>query len=61
MPDALVLDCSVAAKWILPEPDWAPALRLLGEHESGEVALIAPDLPLAEVAGLLAKRNRGNR
>jgi len=58
MPDTVVLDCSVAAKWILPEPDRAPALRLLGEYEAGEVALIAPDLLLAEFASLLAKRHR---
>jgi predicted nucleic acid-binding protein len=58
MPDTFVLDCSVAAKWILPEPDRVPALRLLGRYESGEIALIAPDLLLAEFASLLAKRSR---
>ncbi len=58
MPDTVVLDCSVAAKWILPEPDRAAALRLLDGYEAGEVALIAPDLLLAEFASLVARRNR---
>jgi predicted nucleic acid-binding protein len=58
MPDIFVLDCSVAAKWVLPEPDRAPALRLFARYESGEISLIAPDLLLAEFASLLAKRNR---
>jgi len=58
MPDTFVLDCSVAAKWILPEPDRAPALRLFERYASGEISLIAPDLLLAEFASLLAKRNR---
>lgn len=54
----LVLDCSVAAKWVLPEPDRAQALLLLDQYRSGEISLIAPDLLLAEFASLLAKRNR---
>lgn len=58
MPDTFVLDCSVAAKWVLPEPDRAPALRLFEQYASGEVVLIAPDLLLAEFASLLAKRTR---
>jgi hypothetical protein len=58
MPLFLVLDCSVAAKWVLPEPGRAPALRVLEQYESGEISLIAPDLLLAELANLLAKRHR---
>jgi predicted nucleic acid-binding protein len=58
MPEMFVLDCSVAAKWVLPEPDSAPALRLFERYESGEISLIAPDLLLAEFASLLAKRSR---
>jgi len=58
MAETFVLDCSVAAKWTLPEPDRAPAQRLLQRYESGEIALIAPDLILAEFASLLAKRSR---
>ena len=58
MPETFVLDCSVAAKWVLPEPDRAPALRLFERYASGEISLIAPDLLLAEFASLLAKRSR---
>jgi predicted nucleic acid-binding protein len=58
MPETFVLDCSVAAKWIFPEPDRAPALGWFERYASGEVLLIAPDLLLAEFASLLAKRNR---
>jgi predicted nucleic acid-binding protein len=58
MPDKFVLDCSVAAKWVLSEPDRAPALRLFQRYESGEILLIAPDLLLAEFASLVAKRSR---
>ena len=58
MPDTFVLDCSVAAKWVLPEPDRAPALEWFERYASGEVLLIAPDILLAEFASLVAKRNR---
>jgi predicted nucleic acid-binding protein len=58
MPDTFVLDCSVAAKWILPEPDRAPALEWFERYVMGDVLLIAPDLLLAEFASLVGKHNR---
>ncbi|MGA9627486.1 MAG: type II toxin-antitoxin system VapC family toxin [Bryobacteraceae bacterium] len=58
MPDTFVLDCSIAAKWVLPEPDRAPALALFDRYASGEILLIAPDTLLAEFASLVAKRHR---
>lgn len=58
MPERFVLDCSVAAKWVFPEPDRAAALWLFDRYEAGEVLLIAPDLLLVEFANLLARRNR---
>jgi predicted nucleic acid-binding protein len=58
MPDTFVLDCSIAAKWVLPEPDRAPALGWFDRYASGEVLLIAPDTLLAEFASLVAKRHR---
>ena len=58
MPEAFVLDCSVAAKWILPEPDRTAALGLFDRYAAGEVLLIAPDLLLMEFASLLSKRHR---
>jgi predicted nucleic acid-binding protein len=58
MPDTFVLDCSVAAKWVLPERDRAPALGWFERYASGEVLPIAPYILLAEFASLVAKRNR---
>lgn len=58
MPEELVVDCSVAAKWVLPEPGRDAAMRLLEQHESGEISLIAPDLLMAEFASVLTKRAR---
>ncbi|HVW83593.1 MAG TPA: type II toxin-antitoxin system VapC family toxin [Bryobacteraceae bacterium] len=58
MPDTFVLDCSVAAKWVMSEPDRASALVLFERYASGEILLIAPDLLLAEFASLVTKRNR---
>jgi len=47
----LVVDASVAAKWFLPEPDAAAALRLL----DGRRHLAAPDLILSEMGNLVWK------
>jgi predicted nucleic acid-binding protein len=58
VPDTFVLDCGIAAKWVLPEPDRAPALGWFDRYASGEVLLIAPDTLLAEFASLAAKRHR---
>lgn len=58
MLETFVLDCSVAARWLLSEPDRGPALRLFDRYAAGEISLIAPDLPLAEFANLLANRCR---
>ena len=40
----IVVDCSVAIKWLVGEPYSAEARRLLGEYENGNLALHAPDL-----------------
>jgi predicted nucleic acid-binding protein len=58
LPTNLVVDCSVAAKWVLQEPGRAEALELLDKQESGEILLIAPDLLLTEFASVIAKRTR---
>ena len=47
----VVVDASVAAKWFLPEPDAAAALRLL----DGRRRLAAPDLVRAEVGNVVWK------
>ena len=58
MTETFVVDCSVAAKWVLPEADRAPALSFFERYAAGEISVIAPDLLLAEFASLLAKRSR---
>jgi predicted nucleic acid-binding protein len=58
MPETFVVDCSVAAKWMLPEPGRAPALELFRRYSTGEIFLLAPDLLLAEFASLMTKRTR---
>lgn len=47
----VVVDASVAAKWFLPEPDAAAAVRLL----DGRRRLVAPDLMRAEVGNIFWK------
>jgi predicted nucleic acid-binding protein len=61
MPETLVVDCSVAAKWILPEPGRASARRLLDRYVSGDVVLIAPEILLFEFASLVSKHHRRNQ
>jgi predicted nucleic acid-binding protein len=58
MAALFVVDCSLAAKWILPEPGHAVAVELYEQYAAGEIRLIAPDLLLTEFASLLAKRFR---
>lgn len=47
----VVVDASVAAKWFLPEPEAAAALRLL----DGRRRLVAPDLIRTEVGNIIWK------
>ena len=47
-----VVDASIAAKWLVPEPESQAASDLLDDD------LIAPDLLYAEVANVLWKRHR---
>jgi len=55
MSDAVV-DNSVVAKWVLPEPDSAQAQRLISEVAVKGDRLIILDLALAEVANAIWKR-----
>lgn len=54
MTRILVVDASVAVKWLVPEPDSAQAEALF----RGENRLVAPDLLLVEVANALWRRCR---
>lgn len=56
-----VLDCSVALKWVLPEPDSGRAVRLRDEYRNGLHELIAPDIFTAELANGLASAERQDR
>jgi predicted nucleic acid-binding protein len=58
MVETFVVDCSVAAKWILPDPGRVPALEWLERYSTGAVALIAPDILLVEFAGLASRLYR---
>ncbi len=51
-------NCSVAAKWVLPEADREAAFSLFERYAAGEISLIVPDLLLAGFARLIAKRSR---
>jgi predicted nucleic acid-binding protein len=51
-----VVDSSVVAKWILPEPDSAQAQRLITEVALKGQRLIALDLAFTEVANAIWKR-----
>ena len=50
----LVIDASVAVKWVIEEEDTTQALALRGR------ALAAPDLLIAECANILWKKVRRN-
>lgn len=52
----LVIDASVAIKWLLPEADTDKARSLLESARVGRHSLLAPDLLRVEVASSLWKR-----
>jgi predicted nucleic acid-binding protein len=53
----IVLDASVAAKWLLPEPGSQAALEL----QEGTEQLFAPDLIRLEVAAAITRRVRAEK
>jgi predicted nucleic acid-binding protein len=54
----VVVDASVAVKWVLPEAHGDDAEELAEQRNSGEVRLIAPRLIVVEVASAISKRCR---
>jgi predicted nucleic acid-binding protein len=52
----MVVDSSVAAKWILPEPDAAQAKRLIAEVAMKGKRLIVLDLAFVEITNAIWKR-----
>ncbi|HKS76338.1 MAG TPA: type II toxin-antitoxin system VapC family toxin [Terriglobales bacterium] len=58
----LVIDASVAAKWVLPKENLAgEAADLLAVYGKGEIAFAVPDLFWAETANILWKAARLGR
>ena len=55
---SLVVDASVAVKWILPEDGHEEAILLQDQYQDEKIDLIAPALLAAEVANVLWKRAR---
>ncbi|MGH3785764.1 MAG: type II toxin-antitoxin system VapC family toxin [Pseudonocardiaceae bacterium] len=56
MSRSLVVDASVALKWVVTEPGSEEAASLLDELTAGAVALLAPEHLIGEVANGLRKR-----
>lgn len=52
----IIVDASVAAKWLFPEPDTHKARALLDEARIGRLTMLAPELLPVEVASSLWKR-----
>ena len=57
---SVVVDASIAVKWVLDEPDSARARALLGAWASQGVVLLAPALLAYELANILRQQNRRN-
>jgi len=54
----IVVDASVAVKWILPENDTPRALGIQEKYQDEQIDLVAPYLVVSEVANVLWKRER---
>ena len=54
----LVVDASVAAKWLFVEPDTEKARAIFDLGKSGELQLLAPEILPAEIANSLWKRTQ---
>jgi len=52
----LVVDASVAAKWVVPEADSDKAEALLIRWKQGALDLLAPEILLSEIGSMIWKR-----
>lgn len=57
----LVVDSSVAIKWVLPQPNSPQALDILEQHQTGNLRLLAPDLIYAEIGNIVWKLSHFGR
>ena len=53
----IVVDASVAVKWILPEAGHELALQLQEQYQNEQLDIVAPYLLISEVANVLWKRH----
>ena len=58
MTAVVVVDASMAVKWVLPEEGHAEAMRLLERYRNEDATLIAPHLLLAEAGNTFWKLAR---
>ena len=58
MSDMVVVDTSVALKWVIVEPDSNLAVQLLEEWNNREILIIAPALLAYEITNALYQRVR---
>jgi predicted nucleic acid-binding protein len=56
--EPLVVDSSVAIKWLVVEPYSTEARRILDGYQTGALTLLAPDLIHAEVGNVIWKKHR---
>jgi predicted nucleic acid-binding protein len=54
----VVVDASIALKWVLPEPDTALAVALLNDWLTNRMRIVAPAWFAGEVANILYRRAR---
>ena len=54
----LIVDASVAVKWVISEPGRSAAVSLLSLYEADRIDLLAPRLLVHEVASALSKLSR---
>lgn len=53
---AVVVDASLAIKWVLEEPGSQEASKLLDEWKDGEIGLLAPEVFATDIAEALHRR-----
>jgi len=53
----LVIDSSVAIKWLVAEPYSIDARRILDDYQNGYLSFIAPDLINAEIGNIIWKKH----
>jgi len=58
MPDQVVVDSSVAIKWLVPQINSPQALNIAEKSLTGSLKLLAPDLIYPEIGNILWKLSR---